>query len=283
VTSFDPVVQDPVTRDPLYPPTMTQVAFDSAGSRLIGALLVAQGRGPHPTVVLLHGFPGFERNFDLAQAVRRAGWNALVFHYRGCWGSQGTYAFQHVLEDVGAALGYLGSDEARAQRIDPERTALVGHSLGGFAALMSAAKWPQVRAVASLSGVNFGAYGAGWENSELQRQGALAFFEEGLTPLQGTSAQALLDEVVSYAKEWNLVERVAALCARPVLLVGASQDEVIPTEQHHEPLVCAFERAGATALSYHVLDCDHGYSNCRIALAHLLIDWLDSVRQNSKV
>jgi hypothetical protein len=34
----------------------------------------------------LHGFPGNERNFDVAQALRRAGYAALVFHYRGSWG-----------------------------------------------------------------------------------------------------------------------------------------------------------------------------------------------------
>jgi len=278
VLPFDPVTQDPVTRDPRYPAAMTQVAFDSAGSQLIGALLIAQGQGPHPTVVLLHGFPGFERNFDLAQAARRAGWNALVFHYRGCWGSQGAYAFGHVLEDVGAALRFLGSDEGHAHRVDPEHIALVGHSLGGFAALMSASDSPQVHAVASISGVNFGAYGAGWSDSAAQRQGALAFFEEGLTPLRGTSAQALLDEVVTHIGQWNVLDGVAPLCGRPVLLVGASQDEVIPVEQHHTPLVRAFERAGATELSHHVLDCDHGYSNCRIALARLLVDWLGRVR-----
>jgi len=44
---------------------------------------VAAGAGPHPAVVLLHGFPGNEKTLDLAQDVRRAGWNVLYFNYRG--------------------------------------------------------------------------------------------------------------------------------------------------------------------------------------------------------
>jgi len=61
--------------------------FDDAGSNAI--VYEAQGAGPHPTVVLLHGFPGNEKNLVLAQALRRAGWNVVFFHYRGSWGSGG--------------------------------------------------------------------------------------------------------------------------------------------------------------------------------------------------
>ncbi|MDO8912512.1 MAG: hypothetical protein Q8N10_08825 [Phenylobacterium sp.] len=35
---------------------------------------------------------GNEKNLDLAQAVRRAGWNAVTFNYRGSWGSPGPSA-----------------------------------------------------------------------------------------------------------------------------------------------------------------------------------------------
>jgi pimeloyl-ACP methyl ester carboxylesterase len=44
---------------------------------------VASGTGPRPAVVLLHGFPGNERNLDLAQDMRRAGWDVLYLNYRG--------------------------------------------------------------------------------------------------------------------------------------------------------------------------------------------------------
>ena len=63
------------------------------------------------TVVLLHGLPGNEQNLDLAQAIRRAGWNVLTLHYRGAWGSPGQFSLQHVLEDADAAVA--GADVAR--------------------------------------------------------------------------------------------------------------------------------------------------------------------------
>src|SRR5713101_3991801 len=108
------VANDPVTSDSLYPPTLADVQIPSSGARMNGILYLAQGKGPHATVLFLHGFPGSKKalkdlihswpNIDLAQAVRRAGFNALVFHYRGAWGSEGQFSRSHVLEDVAAAL-----------------------------------------------------------------------------------------------------------------------------------------------------------------------------------
>jgi dipeptidyl aminopeptidase/acylaminoacyl peptidase len=42
-------------------------------------------------------------------------------------------------------------------RLDPDRQALVGHRLGGFAALMTVAADPSIAAVASVAGSDFGA------------------------------------------------------------------------------------------------------------------------------
>ncbi|HEX8904287.1 MAG TPA: hypothetical protein VF771_05555, partial [Longimicrobiaceae bacterium] len=81
--AFDPVTMDPPARDTAAPPSLEELSFTSQGQRLNGLMYVARGRGPHPTVILLHGYPGNERNLDLAQALRRAGMNVLFFDYRG--------------------------------------------------------------------------------------------------------------------------------------------------------------------------------------------------------
>src|SRR5204863_528531 len=127
------VTTDPNPIDTAYPPKMRAVLIPSAGVRLNGVLYVAQGRGVHPTVVFLHGFPGDEKNADLAQAVRRAGFNALVFHYRGAWGSPGIYSYSHVLEDAAAALMWL-REPATADWlcVYTVRMILSGLSFGGF-------------------------------------------------------------------------------------------------------------------------------------------------------
>src|SRR6188508_3331608 len=75
--AYDPVTMDPTARDPAYPAEMAELALESGGERLNAILYVAAGRGPHGVVVLLHGHPGNERNLDVAQAIRRAGFSVL--------------------------------------------------------------------------------------------------------------------------------------------------------------------------------------------------------------
>ena len=79
--------------------------------RLLSVLYTAGGEGLHPVVLLLHGIPGCEKNIDLAQDLRRAGFHVLMFHYSGSWGSDGDYALAHNLEDAETALDFILSDE----------------------------------------------------------------------------------------------------------------------------------------------------------------------------
>ena len=78
-----------------YFPDLVYAGLESHGSDLCGFVLKPQGKGPHPTAILLHGFPGYDDPIDLAHALRRCGMNVLRFHYRGCWGVKGTYSFKH--------------------------------------------------------------------------------------------------------------------------------------------------------------------------------------------
>jgi len=100
---------------------ITGVTFDSDGHRLLGTLYLARGCTPKPTALLLHGCPGLQQNADLAVALRDRGWNSLVFHYRGCWGSGGDYDLRTIPRDVTAAVdhlqdgGYPGVDPARLE------------------------------------------------------------------------------------------------------------------------------------------------------------------------
>ena len=44
---------------------------------LIGAILTPGGKGKKRTVIMLHGFPGYEDNHDLAHSLRRCGLNVV--------------------------------------------------------------------------------------------------------------------------------------------------------------------------------------------------------------
>lgn len=95
--------------DAHYPARMVVLHIPSGGVKIDGVAYLAQGAGPHPTAILFVGLPGNEKNLDLAQAVRRAGWNTVSFFYRGSWGSPGVFRLSHCLEDAGLVLISAGA------------------------------------------------------------------------------------------------------------------------------------------------------------------------------
>jgi uncharacterized protein len=272
-SAFDPITTDPIERDSVFPARLAELALESGGERLNAILYVAAGPGPHPVVAMLHGNPGNERNLDLAQAMRRAGYSVLFFNYRGSWGSGGTFSRTHAIEDVHAALRWLRSPSTAARfRTDASRVALVGHSMGGWLALMVAASDARVVCVGALDSRNVGAYGRVLR-ADRAADSALVAANDSLSapgaPYRTVAGgAALVAEMKANADLWDVSVRAPALSGRPILLVSS----MFKADQ--DSLVAALDRAGArrtTALTWRT---DHSFSDRRIALARAVVDWL---------
>lgn len=121
---------------------------------------VASGPAPHPTFVFFDGLPGNEKNLDLAQAVRRAGWTVVTVNYRGSWGSPGNFRFAQNLEDAEATLAFIRSpNNAKHLSIDVSRIAIGGHSMGGWVTAETLAREPSVLGAVIISAGDIGALG----------------------------------------------------------------------------------------------------------------------------
>jgi pimeloyl-ACP methyl ester carboxylesterase len=226
--------------------------------------------------VLFHGFPGNERNLDLAQAIRRAGRNVVFFHYRGAWGSGGLFSFTHVLDDVAAVIERI-SDEgfAAAHRIDPDRIALVGHSMGGFAALTAGAESARVDCIVSLAGANLGALANGMQADPSAADRFAERLDSWSGPIRGVTGRELVDELIEQADRFDTIRSVEALASRRLLLIAGEDDVVTPPAQNHTPLVDALKRVGAASLVERIIPrADHSFSGQRIALARIVSYWL---------
>jgi pimeloyl-ACP methyl ester carboxylesterase len=257
------------------PSMINLLKIPSGEDVIIGRMYIAEGEGPHATVVLLHGFPGVMMNLDTASDLQQQGWNVLVINYRGAWGSQGTFSFTHSLEDVRAALHYIKQNEvAKENRIDGERIALVGHSFGGFLALKVATLEPSIRAVASLSGANFGLFAKMVEQDPSFEAQMKEVLREGTYFLNGASAESIMEEVRSHQNEWNTFLFAPILTDRKLLLTAAIFDEEIPKPYFHDPLVNILENAGAKQLHCKVFETNHNYINKRKEIALTLNEWL---------
>lgn len=272
--SFDPISQDP-PYDPEFPATSIELAIESHGATLHGVMYLASGGHPHPLILLLHGIPGHERNFDLAHILRRAGYHVAVVHYRGSWGSGGNYRLAHVLEDVEATLDYLKQpDFTQAHRIDPQHITLIGHSLGGWATLMSL-KRGLVRQGLAIASANFGLMGE-MINDEpsIMRPMTTQLLETLVVPLQDVTAQDLVAELEAHADVWDYTQHIKALAKYRLHLIGASRDEIVPAGMYHQPFVTMLEKANPAQFTHTLMDTDHSFSDKRVALARDVLAWL---------
>lgn len=198
----------------------TGIYFDSNGYRLLGRLFLAPGDEPKPTVLILHGLPGIEQNYDLAFALREHGWNAVIFNYRGCWGSAGVYNFASLPDDVRACVDHLCAGQQ--PQVDSSRLVLVGHSMGGWAGVMATVYDERVRAMAAVA--------------PIVMPGLLPYDQDSgaYTPfLPGFSNAEFAGQwrALGADPRWDTSKCVARIAPRPLLVVHAAKDDAVPVEQ----------------------------------------------------
>jgi uncharacterized protein len=255
--------------------SMQSFQIPSHGGLLNAFVYVASGPGPHPAVVLLHGFPGNERNLDLAQDIRSVGWDVVYFDYRGSWGSPGDFSFSHGIEDTAAAINYVRSAEmARILRLDPSRIVLLGHSMGGFMAVQAAAADVGIMGVALISAADFGGripqpLSKEGEQAEIRALSA-SYDRDGMEPLAGCTGEGLARELLANATEWSFAGKIEALKMRPLLIV--SSDDAYG--RGNEEFASALRLAGNNRVSTLHLPTDHVYSDQRGPLAGAVLRWL---------
>jgi pimeloyl-ACP methyl ester carboxylesterase len=267
---YDPVSMDPPSPDTTYPPVFHELLMPSHDVMLSGFMLGANGAGPHPTVLLLHGFPGNEKNLDLAQSLRRAGYNVVFFHYRGAWGSQGDYTLGGQSEDVAAVVDYVRKN-AKKLRADTNKMSIIGHSLGGFTAIRATAQIDDLNCVVGISAHNFESDAV---MTDEQRQGFDAYINQ-LFMLQNLSGERFFAEVANNTQVFDTRNLAAQLAGKSVLLIAGSEDTAVSPDIQSR-LVAVYEQNPEINLTAEVIPGDHSFSVSRIRLQHLVIGWMDN-------
>jgi dienelactone hydrolase len=259
------------------PAGIVELTITSSGDKMSGLIYLAAGKGPHPTVVLLHGYPGNEKNLDVAQALRTKGWNVLFFHYRGAWGSQGEFSFLNAEQDVQAVLAYINQPEnAKRLKINRHNISLVGHSMGGHMAIAGILDNPAVSCAVAYDGANLGANSRGLffypEQPEIEK--LWRDYSDSLFMLNGWSGAKAQQETKDNAVKLNLINRVEKINGRPVLFIPANTD-VVPMVVHITPLVDALKATPHSQVFFQLIEDDHSFSSSRQRLIDTTAQFLN--------
>lgn len=169
-----------------------------------------------PAIVVLHG-AGSQRgnHVDYARAAVSHGFVALTFDNRGHGESEGKLG-PRAIADVQRLVRFL----AERPDVDAGRIALRGSSMGGLLALHAAAMSERVAAVVAICPA-----------AEHMLIGDLRRLARGERPPPGSALEAMRVDargLVAWLEEHDVREAVRRLGDRPLMLVHARNDEVVP-------------------------------------------------------
>jgi alpha-beta hydrolase superfamily lysophospholipase len=190
-------------------------------------LFLPFGEGPAPAVIILHGAGSQKENHrDFARLATANGFAALTFDNRGHGESDGEMG-PRVLPDMQRLVAFL----AERPEVDERRIALRGSSMGGQLAIHGAAVIDGVAAVVAICPA-----------SEKMILPDIRRLARGEPPPPGSALEAMrLDApaMAAWLEEHDVLDAVELLGPKPLLLVHARGDEVVPST-HSEEL---YERA----------------------------------------
>ena len=253
-----------ITWDNSSPAGFIELAIASGTSTMQGFIYKANGAQKHPTLLLLHGFPGNERNLDLAQVVRAHGWNVIYFNYRGSWGSQGKFSFKNCVEDVVNVVGFCKKYQDSLQ-IDTSNIVLFGHSMGGWVCLKALQKLPNVKKGFALSTWNI--YGDFKNVKTKQQINDKVKAEGGDIFVLNTPTKVIFESVVNEPNYFNLANDARALSDKQIIML----DE----HSYNKEIAASIKNSNKSYFDYEVWQTDHPFTNKRISLMNMVLAFLD--------
>src|SRR5215469_14076734 len=177
------------------------VWFVSGKVNLAGTLVLPEGPGAHPAVVLFHGSGPQARDLFTARWFASQGIAALAYDKRGVGESTGDFRvipFMQLCDDGLAAIAYLKS----RNEIDAKRIGVWGLSQGGWLGPLASSRSADVAFVIAVSGpvVSPGEQMIVYYANELRRQ--------GVAERDVREASAVRRDIWSYMSSGNGYERV---------------------------------------------------------------------------
>ena len=248
------------------PARSAELFIPSGNSQIAGLIYSANGLQKHPTLLLLHGYPGNERNLDIAQVVRSRGWNVIYFDYRGSWGSQGKFSFKNCVEDVVNVVAFCNKYQD-SLKIDTSNIVLFGHSMGAWVVLKALQELPTIKKGFALSTWNIGNV---YKNVTTEKE-MLRLANDPKTGgkyfVLNTSLKDLYTPVLKDQTYFNLLNDIKSLADKQIIMI----DE----HEKNSQLANKMKESNKSYFDYSVWQTDHVFTNKRASLINKVLAFLE--------
>ena len=252
--------------DMTSPASSTELFIPSGNSQIAGLIYNANGLQKHPTLLLLHGYPGNERNLDIAQVVRSRGWNVIYFDYRGSWGSQGKFSFKNCVEDVVNVVAFCNTYQD-SLKIDTSNIVLFGHSMGGWVCLKALQELPTIKKGFVLSTWDIGNDYKNVSNEKEMLRLANDPNTGGKYFVLNASLKDLYTPVLQDKTYFNLLNDAKSL--------GDKQIIMIDEHEKNSQLAEKIKESNKLYFDYSVWQTDHSFTNKRASLINKVLAFIE--------
>jgi fermentation-respiration switch protein FrsA (DUF1100 family) len=224
-----------------------KVNFKSGdGTPLHGWFIPGKIQKPKGTIVFSHGNAGsVSYHIGFCAWFAEAGYNVLMYDYRGFGKSGGDVDRRGMINDVKAAFAYI----MNRPDVDKRRIISYGHSLGGAQSVTALAESP----VKGLRAIII--------------DGAFASYQAMARVIGGQLGASLVSDELAPK---DFVEKLAPV---PFLVVHGSRDEVVPVSQGLQ----LYQSAGQPKTLFEVKDGRHGtaLSDNNGAYRKRTLEWME--------
>jgi dipeptidyl aminopeptidase/acylaminoacyl peptidase len=196
------------------------------GLKIIGQLYTPENREPpYPAVILCHGVPsGVVDPTDggyplLAETISKAGFAVYTFRFRGTGESEGNFDIVGWTHDLEAVIDYLWN----LDEIDDAHIALIGFSAGASVSVYVGAHDKRVSAVAACAcPADFSAI------SDSGKPETTIHYFRKIGIIRDEDYPPSVEDWLNDFRKINALHSVADISPRPLLLVHAAGDNVVP-------------------------------------------------------
>ncbi len=281
---IDYVITDPSVLDPDLPAEHFVTHFRARGEVVHASLWIAQGKRRKTTLILAPQMFGGDSLESIIIPLLNSGVNVLTFQPRGMWDGGGEHTFISAIDDVNAAVEFLLTADQEGKRtpngagyrVEPSNIGVFGLSGGGgVVGMVACAENDDIGFAIAVAPGNF----------ELMRDLSYLDHPEKSASLLETKVETAgrvdMAKMLRGMKNedfdrLSIIAQAPLLARKKSLLVGAKRDVSIPLEYHHVPIARALQDTGAIAFTEAILDTDHLFLTKRVALAQLVISWLQT-------